>query len=171
MTSTVSGIDSASAGLPVNRAEIDQANKKIVEFAGPIKITGIKKGHEIKPRDIVMITGQPCQVKSTRFLSPTGKLVITGGATIPIPEEAEYRKQRANPTFAMEVDALDEIQIPEVKFIFISQFQTGEHLPINNRPCKIIDFNISKCACHSGDKVHVIGVDIFTGKQKEALVS
>jgi translation elongation factor P/translation initiation factor 5A len=68
----------------------------------------------------------------------------------------------------MEVNALDEIQIPEVKFIFVSQFQ---HLPINDRPCKIIDFSFSKCACHSGDKFHVIGVDIFTGTQMEALVS
>ena len=171
MTSTIFGINSASAGLPVNRAEIDQTNKKIVEFAGPLKITGIKKGHEIKPRDFVMITGQPCQVKSIRFLSPTGKLVITGEATTPLPKEAELRKQRANPTFATEVDALDEIRIPEVKFIFISQFRIGDYLPINDRPCKIIDFNISKCACHSGDKVHVIGADIFTGKQMEALVS
>ena len=90
---------------------------------------------------------------------------------IPLPTEAEQRKQRVNPTFTMEVDALDEIQIPEVKYIFISQFRVGEHLPINGRPCKIIDFNISKCACHSGDQVHVIGADIFTGKQREALVS
>lgn len=118
-----------------------------------------------------MITGQSCQVKTTRFLSPTGKLVITGGATIPRTEEPEHRKQHANPTFAMEVDALDEIQIPEAKFIFISRFRVGEHLPINSRPCKIIDFNISKCACHSGDQVHVIGADIFTGKQGEALVN
>jgi hypothetical protein len=71
MTSTIFGINSASAGLTVNRAEIDQTNKRIVEFARAFKITGIKRGHEIKPRDFVMITGQPCQVKSTRFLSPT----------------------------------------------------------------------------------------------------
>ncbi|PMD21321.1 hypothetical protein NA56DRAFT_550831, partial [Hyaloscypha hepaticicola] len=42
---------------------------------------------------------------------------------------------------------------------------------INGRPCKIIDFNIPKYACHSGDQVHVIGADIFTGKQREALVN
>jgi hypothetical protein len=142
MTSTISGINSASDGLPVNRAEIDQTNKKILEFAGPLMITGIKVGHEIKPRDFVMITGQPCQVKSTRFLSPIGKLAITGEATTPLPQEAELRKQRANPIFVMEVNALDEIQIPEVKIIFVSQFRIGEHLPINERPCKIIDFNI-----------------------------
>jgi translation initiation factor 5A len=66
---------------------------------------------------------------------------------------------------------VEEVQCPEVHFLFVSQFRRGKYLAINDHPCKILDFSFSKCACHIGGQVHVIGVDIFTGKRTDALVS
>ena len=40
---------------------------------------------------------------------------------------------------------------------------------INNRPCKIVDMSTSKTGKHGHAKVHLVGVDIFTGRKYEDL--
>ena len=38
---------------------------------------------------------------------------------------------------------------------------------INNRPCKIVDMSTSKTGKHGHAKVHLVGIDTFTGKKLE----
>jgi hypothetical protein len=157
MTLTFFGLESASSGH-LNPEEIEEANKQTLKSAGPLKIAGSKLAHYVRPRDFVMIDERPCQVESTRFVSPTEKLLITGRPTVPAPEHLPKNRYRfSNPCFAMEVDAMevdamDEVQCPEVNFLFVSQFRKGEYLAINDRPCKILDFSTSKCGCCGGAK-------------------
>ncbi|KAK5074806.1 translation initiation factor eIF5A [Lithohypha guttulata] len=40
---------------------------------------------------------------------------------------------------------------------------------INNRPCKIVDMSTSKTGKHGHAKVHIVALDIFTGKKLEDL--
>ncbi|KAL2259703.1 hypothetical protein VTK26DRAFT_6516 [Humicola hyalothermophila] len=40
---------------------------------------------------------------------------------------------------------------------------------IKNRPCKIVDMSTSKTGKHGHAKVHLVGIDIFTGKKLEDL--
>ncbi|KAI9796008.1 MAG: Eukaryotic translation initiation factor 5A [Candelina submexicana] len=40
---------------------------------------------------------------------------------------------------------------------------------IKNRPCKIVDMSTSKTGKHGHAKVHLTGIDIFTGKKLEEL--
>lgn len=43
----------------------------------------------------------------------------------------------------------------------------GGYVVINGFPCKIIDISKSKTGKHGHAKVHIVGVDIFTGKKYE----
>ena len=38
---------------------------------------------------------------------------------------------------------------------------------INNLPCKIVDMSTSKTGKHGHSKVHLVGIDTFTGKKLE----
>ena len=40
---------------------------------------------------------------------------------------------------------------------------------IKNRPCKIVEMSTSKTGKHGHAKVHLVGIDIFTGKKLEDL--
>jgi translation initiation factor 5A len=40
---------------------------------------------------------------------------------------------------------------------------------IKNRPCKIVDMSTSKTGKHGHAKVHLVAIDIFTGKKLEEL--
>lgn len=40
---------------------------------------------------------------------------------------------------------------------------------IKNRPCKIVDMSTSKTGKHGHAKVHLVALDIFTGKKLEDL--
>ena len=40
---------------------------------------------------------------------------------------------------------------------------------IKNRPCKIVDMSTSKTGKHGHAKVHLVAIDIFTGKKYEDL--
>ncbi len=40
---------------------------------------------------------------------------------------------------------------------------------IKNRPCKIVDMSTSKTGKHGHAKVHLVAIDIFTGKKLEDL--
>lgn len=40
---------------------------------------------------------------------------------------------------------------------------------IKNRPCKIVDMSTSKTGKHGHAKVHLVAIDLFTGKKLEEL--
>ena len=41
---------------------------------------------------------------------------------------------------------------------------------MKNRPCKIVDMSTSNTGKHGHAKVHLVGIDIFTGKKYEEIV-
>ncbi|EJD54792.1 eukaryotic translation initiation factor 5A-2 [Auricularia subglabra TFB-10046 SS5] len=48
-----------------------------------------------------------------------------------------------------------------------SALRKGGHVVIKNRPCKIVDMSTSKTGKHGHAKVHLVAIDIFTGKKLE----
>ncbi|ORY25371.1 translation protein SH3-like domain-containing protein [Naematelia encephala] len=48
-----------------------------------------------------------------------------------------------------------------------SGLRKGGHVVIKGRPCKIVDMSTSKTGKHGHAKVHLVAVDIFTGKKLE----
>ncbi|KAK1829162.1 translation protein SH3-like domain-containing protein [Podospora conica] len=50
-----------------------------------------------------------------------------------------------------------------------SALRKNGHVVIKSRPCKIVDMSTSKTGKHGHAKVHLIAIDIFTGKKLEDL--
>mmetsp|Transcript_2123 Transcript_2123/g.7089 ORF Transcript_2123/g.7089 Transcript_2123/m.7089 type:complete len:155 (+) Transcript_2123:18-482(+) len=50
-----------------------------------------------------------------------------------------------------------------------SALRKNGHVCIKGRPCKIVDMSTSKTGKHGHAKVHLIAIDIFTGKKLEDL--
>src|SRR5690242_1297833 len=50
-----------------------------------------------------------------------------------------------------------------------SALRKNGHVLLKGFPCKIVDMSTSKTGKHGHAKVHLIGVDIFTGKKYEDL--
>jgi len=50
-----------------------------------------------------------------------------------------------------------------------SALRKGGYVMIKNRPCKIVDMSTSKTGKHGHAKVHLVALDIFTGKKLEEL--
>ncbi|PYI04965.1 translation initiation factor eIF-5A [Aspergillus sclerotiicarbonarius CBS 121057] len=50
-----------------------------------------------------------------------------------------------------------------------SALRKNGHVVIKNRPCKIVDMSTSKTGKHGHAKVHIVAIDIFTGKKLEDL--
>jgi len=50
-----------------------------------------------------------------------------------------------------------------------SALRKNGHLVIKGRPCKIVDMSTSKTGKHGHAKVHLVAIDIFTGKKLEDL--
>ncbi|KDN36394.1 initiation factor 5a [Tilletiaria anomala UBC 951] len=48
-----------------------------------------------------------------------------------------------------------------------SALRKSGHVVIKGRPCKIVDMSTSKTGKHGHAKVHLVAVDIFTGKKLE----
>lgn len=48
-----------------------------------------------------------------------------------------------------------------------SALRKNEFVMIKNRPCKIVEMSTSKTGKHGHAKVHMVGLDIFTGKKYE----
>ncbi|KAH8700457.1 eukaryotic translation initiation factor eIF-5A [Talaromyces proteolyticus] len=50
-----------------------------------------------------------------------------------------------------------------------SALRKNGHVVIKGRPCKIVDMSTSKTGKHGHAKVHLVALDIFTGKKYEDL--
>ncbi|KAJ3068157.1 Eukaryotic translation initiation factor 5A [Quaeritorhiza haematococci] len=48
-----------------------------------------------------------------------------------------------------------------------SALRKNGHVVIKGRPCKIVDMSTSKTGKHGHAKVHIVAIDIFTGKKLE----
>ncbi|XP_003384319.1 PREDICTED: eukaryotic translation initiation factor 5A-1-like [Amphimedon queenslandica] len=48
-----------------------------------------------------------------------------------------------------------------------SALRKGGHVVLKGKPCKIMEMSTSKTGKHGHAKVHMVGVDIFTGKKYE----
>ncbi|CAH8493910.1 unnamed protein product [Schistosoma guineensis] len=48
-----------------------------------------------------------------------------------------------------------------------SSLRKGGYVVMKDRPCKIVDMSTSKTGKHGSAKVHIVGIDIFTGKKYE----
>ncbi|KAJ7198306.1 eukaryotic translation initiation factor 5A [Mycena pura] len=45
--------------------------------------------------------------------------------------------------------------------------RTQHHVLIKDRPVRIVDLTVSRCACKNRGKMHIVGIDIFTRKKLE----
>merc|ERR1712071_429187 len=50
-----------------------------------------------------------------------------------------------------------------------SALRKGGFVMIKNRPCKVVEMSTSKTGKHGHAKVHMVALDIFTGKKLEEL--
>ena len=50
-----------------------------------------------------------------------------------------------------------------------SALRKNGHVVIKSRPCKIVEMSTSKTGKHGHAKVHLVAIDIFTGKKLEDL--
>ena len=50
-----------------------------------------------------------------------------------------------------------------------SSLRKNGHVVIKDRPCKIVEMSTSKTGKHGHAKVHMVALDIFTGKKLEDL--
>ena len=48
-----------------------------------------------------------------------------------------------------------------------SSLRKGGHVVVKGRPCKIVEMSTSKTGKHGHAKVHLVAIDIFTGKKYE----
>ena len=48
-----------------------------------------------------------------------------------------------------------------------SSLRKNGHVMIKSRPCKIVEMSTSKTGKHGHAKVHLVGIDIYTGKKYE----
>jgi hypothetical protein len=147
MTSKFIGPNMASINSGhLNLEEILEANKQTLMLAGLVKITLSKRAHQVKDTDFVTINDQPCRIETTTFFSPRGMLRLTGMATVPQPEDAPcLRRRSTSHCFEMMVCVMDEIQVSEVKSLFLAQVWRGDYLVIKGRPCRIIDLSFYMC--------------------------
>ncbi|EAQ88210.1 eukaryotic translation initiation factor 5A-2 [Chaetomium globosum CBS 148.51] len=70
---------------------------------------------------------------------------------------------------AFEQDAAGESGASLTYPMQCSALRKNGHVVIKGRPCKIVDMSTSKTGKHGHAKVHLVAIDIFTGKKLEDL--
>lgn len=50
-----------------------------------------------------------------------------------------------------------------------SSLRKNHHIVIKNRPCKVVEMSTSKTGKHGSAKVHLVAIDIFTGRKYEEI--
>merc|ERR1711939_917810 len=53
--------------------------------------------------------------------------------------------------------------------IMAGNIKKGSFVVIKNRPCKVVETSTSKTGKHGHAKVHMVGIDIFSGKKYEEI--
>jgi hypothetical protein len=148
---------------PRNVRECREANDEILGPLVLFQITHTKGANEIKYGDFLMINDRPCRVDSATFDSTTTTVRIIGHAIIHLCGEYYHRYDYAR--LEMIVGPVDQVQVPEIKLLFVGQLCRNGYLAIQDRPCKIIDIYSHKSGYDL--KIHIIGKVIFIGKRKE----
>jgi translation initiation factor 5A len=68
-----------------------------------------------------------------------------------------------------EVEAQAESTGSDTYPLQCSALRKGGHVVIKGHPCKVVDMSTSKTGKHGHAKVHLVALDIFTGKKMEDL--
>ncbi|KAJ3223925.1 Eukaryotic translation initiation factor 5A [Clydaea vesicula] len=91
---------------------------------------------------------------------PTKDLIISGSSDSTI--KSEDKDAHLDEVFET-TDAGASLVYP----LQCSALRKGGHVVIKGRPCKIVDMSTSKTGKHGHAKVHLVAIDIFTGKKLE----
>ena len=71
-------------------------------------------------------------------------------------------------TAGMEVDYADA-EASQTQPVQASALRKNGHVLMKGYPCKIVDMSSSKTEKHGHAKVHMVGLDVFTGKKYEEI--
>jgi translation initiation factor 5A len=71
------------------------------------------------------------------------------------------------------IDFLDQADAGAslIDYVQASSVKKGSLIMLKGHPCKCVEYSTSKPGKHGAAKIHFIGIDIFTGKKHEEIIS